>query len=77
MREPSPGGTILSDFYSRNAARLAAQYEQLEPKKVTTTGTGSSPSGSHRVIGSNGSLTGFGGGPEVRQALLDLERRHC
>ena len=30
----------------------------------------------HRVIGSNGSLTGFGGGIEVKQYLLDLESRH-
>lgn len=28
----------------------------------------------HRVIGSTGKLTGFGGGLEVKQALLDLER---
>lgn len=29
----------------------------------------------HRVIGSNGALTGFGGGIEVKAALLELERR--
>jgi methylated-DNA-[protein]-cysteine S-methyltransferase len=29
----------------------------------------------HRVIGSNGSLTGFGGGIEKKKLLLDLERR--
>jgi methylated-DNA-[protein]-cysteine S-methyltransferase len=28
----------------------------------------------HRVIGSNGSLTGYGGGLPIKQALLDLER---
>jgi methylated-DNA-[protein]-cysteine S-methyltransferase len=28
----------------------------------------------HRVVGSNGSLVGFGGGLEVKAALLDLER---
>ena len=27
----------------------------------------------HRVIGSNGSLTGFGGGMQVKQRLLELE----
>ncbi|HRC84169.1 MAG TPA: methylated-DNA--[protein]-cysteine S-methyltransferase [Thermoanaerobaculia bacterium] len=27
----------------------------------------------HRVIGANGSLTGFGGGLDVKKALLDLE----
>jgi len=30
----------------------------------------------HRVVGSNGTLTGFGGGVAVKQALLDLEQRH-
>ena len=29
----------------------------------------------HRVIGSNGALVGFGGGLEVKEALLDAERR--
>ena len=29
----------------------------------------------HRVIGSNGRLTGYGGGLPTKQALLDLERR--
>ncbi len=30
----------------------------------------------HRVIGSNGSLTGFGGGIDNKRYLLDLERSH-
>jgi len=30
----------------------------------------------HRVIGSNGSLVGFGGGLEIKKRLLDLERTH-
>lgn len=30
----------------------------------------------HRVIGSNGSLTGFGGGIAVKEALLRLELKH-
>lgn len=30
----------------------------------------------HRVIGSNGKLTGYAGGLARKQALLDLERRH-
>jgi methylated-DNA-[protein]-cysteine S-methyltransferase len=29
----------------------------------------------HRVVGADGSLTGYGGGMERKQALLDLERR--
>lgn len=31
----------------------------------------------HRVIGSDGSLTGYAGGIEMKRALLDLERRHA
>ena len=31
----------------------------------------------HRVIGSNGSLTGFGGGIETKRFLLHLEGRHA
>jgi methylated-DNA-[protein]-cysteine S-methyltransferase len=30
----------------------------------------------HRVVGTNGSLTGFGGGLEVKRFLLDHESRH-
>ena len=30
----------------------------------------------HRVVGADGSLTGFGGGLEVKRYLLDLEARH-
>jgi methylated-DNA-[protein]-cysteine S-methyltransferase len=30
----------------------------------------------HRVIGSNGSLIGFGGGLQTKSRLLDLEKRH-
>jgi len=31
----------------------------------------------HRVIGANGSLTGFGGGLDVKRFLLDLEQAHA
>lgn len=30
----------------------------------------------HRVIGANGSLTGYGGGMDAKRWLLDLEQRH-
>jgi methylated-DNA-[protein]-cysteine S-methyltransferase len=30
----------------------------------------------HRVVGSDGSLTGYAGGLHIKQALLALERRH-
>ena len=31
----------------------------------------------HRVVGSDGSLTGFGGGIETKAALLRLEKENC
>lgn len=31
----------------------------------------------HRVIGQDGSLTGYAGGLEIKRALLDLESRHA
>lgn len=31
----------------------------------------------HRVIGSSGELTGFGGGLHLKEGLLALERTHC
>ena len=31
----------------------------------------------HRVVGSNGALTGYGGGLEAKRFLLDHERRHA
>jgi methylated-DNA-[protein]-cysteine S-methyltransferase len=31
----------------------------------------------HRVVGANGSLTGYGGGLAAKRFLLDLERRHA
>lgn len=31
----------------------------------------------HRVIGANGTLTGYGGGLQIKRALLELERRQA
>ena len=31
----------------------------------------------HRVIGADGSLTGYGGGLEIKRFLLNLEREKC
>ena len=54
-----------------------------EPKAVRAVGlaNGSNPIGvvvpCHRVIGSDGSLTGYGGGLPRKKWLLDHEARHC
>lgn len=67
-------GTTLS--YGALAKRIG------EPKAVRAVGlaNGSNPIGvvvpCHRVIGSDGSLTGYGGGLPRKRWLLEHERRH-
>ena len=67
-----PYGTTTS--YAELARRIG------NPKAVRAVGlaNGSNPISiiipCHRVIGSNGSLTGYGGGLPIKKALLDLER---
>jgi methylated-DNA-[protein]-cysteine S-methyltransferase len=69
-----PSGASIS--YGRLAEQIA------RPKAVRAVGlaNGSNPIGivvpCHRVIGANGSLTGYGGGLERKRWLLDHERRH-
>jgi methylated-DNA-[protein]-cysteine S-methyltransferase len=66
-----PGGTTIS--YAELAKRIG------EPSAVRAVGTanGANPVAvivpCHRVIGSNGALTGFGGGMPLKRALLVLE----
>ncbi len=66
-----PYGTTIS--YAQLAERIG------RPKAVRAVGAanGQNPLPivvpCHRVIGSNGSLTGFGGGLPIKQALLKLE----
>ena len=68
------GGTTIS--YGQLAARIG------RPKAVRAVGlaNGSNPIGiivpCHRVIGSNGKLTGYGGGLHRKEWLLQHEARH-
>ena len=70
-----PSGSAIS--YGKLAEQIA------RPKAVRAVGlaNGSNPVGivvpCHRVIGSNGSLTGYGGGLERKRWLLDHERQHA
>jgi methylated-DNA-[protein]-cysteine S-methyltransferase len=70
-----PGGFPIS--YGKLAEKIA------RPKAVRAVGlaNGSNPVGvvvpCHRVIGSDGSLTGYGGGLERKRWLLDHERKHA
>jgi methylated-DNA-[protein]-cysteine S-methyltransferase len=83
-------GLLLEIPYGRTASygELADQVETssypdgLEPYKrprLVGAAVGRTPTPivvpCHRVIGSDGSLTGYGGGLHRKQALLDLERR--
>jgi methylated-DNA-[protein]-cysteine S-methyltransferase len=69
-----PGGSPIS--YGKLAEQIA------RPKAVRAVGlaNGSNPIGivvpCHRVIGSDGSLTGYGGGLERKRWLLDHEQKH-
>lgn len=70
-----PSGTAIS--YGKLAERIA------RPRAVRAVGlaNGSNPIGivvpCHRVIGSDGSLTGYGGGLERKRWLLEHEKKHA
>ncbi len=77
-----PYGATTS--YGELAARIypSAYPEGLEPYKrarLVGSAVGRTPTPivvpCHRVIGADGSLTGYGGGLHRKQALLDLEHR--
>ncbi len=59
---------------------LAKQIARPKAVRAVGLANGSNPIGivvpCHRVIGSNGSLTGYGGGLERKQWLLEHERKH-
>jgi methylated-DNA-[protein]-cysteine S-methyltransferase len=76
-----PYGTTIS--YGELAARLDPDlfHTDVEPwqrARVVGAANGRNPVSiivpCHRVIGADGSLTGYGGGLQRKQALLDLER---
>ncbi|MDX6536015.1 MAG: methylated-DNA-[protein]-cysteine S-methyltransferase, partial [Gaiellales bacterium] len=59
-------------------AELAARIERPTAIRAAGAANGRNPISivlpCHRVIGSNGSLTGYGGGLDAKRALLELER---
>ncbi|HEX7278104.1 MAG TPA: methylated-DNA--[protein]-cysteine S-methyltransferase [Solirubrobacterales bacterium] len=70
--------------YGEQAARIdpdlfEADVEPWQRARVVGAANGRNPISivvpCHRVIGADGSLTGYGGGLERKRALLDLERR--
>lgn len=64
---------------TRSYADIAAQIGRPRACRAVGAANGKNPisivAPCHRVIGSNGSLTGFAGGLEGKRYLLDLERR--
>lgn len=81
LREIPYGATTT---YGELAGRIDSSVypDGLEPYKrvrLAATAIGRTPTPilvpCHRVIGADGSLTGYGGGLQRKQALLDLERR--
>jgi methylated-DNA-[protein]-cysteine S-methyltransferase len=69
-----PSGGVIS------YGKLAGQIDRPKAIRAVGLANGANPVGivvpCHRVIGSNGSLTGYGGGLERKRWLLEHERRH-
>lgn len=61
-------GEIARKIGSPRASRAVGQANARNPIPIVIP--------CHRVVGSNGKLTGFGGGLSVKQSLLDMERRY-
>ncbi|MGD9622714.1 MAG: methylated-DNA--[protein]-cysteine S-methyltransferase [Mycolicibacterium sp.] len=63
---------------TRSYGEIAAQLQAPGAARAVGLANGRNPIGiivpCHRVIGANGSLTGYGGGLSRKRALLDLER---
>jgi len=70
-----PGGTAIS------YGRLAEQIDRPRAVRAVGLANGCNPIGivvpCHRVVGSDGSLTGYGGGLDRKRWLLDHERKHA
>ncbi len=65
---------------TRNYAQIARQVKAAKAVRAVGGANGKNPIAiiipCHRVIGSNGSLTGYAGGLERKKMLLSLEQRH-
>ena len=61
-------GELAKNIGNPKASRAVGQANSRNPIPIVIP--------CHRVIGSNGKLTGFGGGISVKQTLLDLEEQY-
>ena len=66
--ETTTYGTLATDLGDVKASRAVGLANGNNPIPIVIP--------CHRVIGADGSLTGFGGGLTIKQQLLDLERAH-
>ncbi len=64
--ETASYGSIAKAVGSPKAARAVGRANATNPLPIVI--------GCHRILGSDGSLTGYGGGIELKKALLQLER---
>jgi methylated-DNA-[protein]-cysteine S-methyltransferase len=62
-------GQMATALGRPNAARAIGMANALNPVSLVVP--------CHRLVGSNGSLTGYGGGIERKRWLIDHERRHA
>jgi methylated-DNA-[protein]-cysteine S-methyltransferase len=62
-------GQMAAALGRPNAARAIGMANALNPVSLVVP--------CHRLVGSNGSLTGYGGGIERKRWLIDHERRHA
>jgi methylated-DNA-[protein]-cysteine S-methyltransferase len=66
---------------TRSYGQLAQALGRPEAARAVGAANGANPLGiivpCHRVLGANGSLTGYGGGLERKRFLLELERRRA
>jgi len=60
-------GDIAKQIGSEKAVRAVGGANHVNPISIVIP--------CHRVIGKNGSLTGYGGGLEIKEKLLSLERK--
>jgi len=61
-------GELAESIGNQKAGRAVGQASARNPIPIVVP--------CHRVIGSSGKLTGFGGGISVKQTLLDLEQQY-
>jgi methylated-DNA-[protein]-cysteine S-methyltransferase len=66
--ETTTYGALAAELGNANASRAVGLANGSNPIPIVIP--------CHRVIGTGGALTGFGGGLPVKRALLDLERAH-